>query len=145
MRKRSQRMIVIGAAGTLLVLAAALTFSGLRSNIEYFQSPAEIDTRARPGQVVRLGGLVAQGSVRRDDQGALVFDVTDGTAAKTVRYVGDPPDLFREGQGVVVIGRYEPGVVLTADRVLARHDETYMPREAREALERSGQWKGPSS
>ena len=118
---------------------------GLRGNVQYFQSPSDIDSVARAGQMVRLGGLVEAGSVTRDDTGALIFAVTDGSASKAVRYEGDPPDLFREGQGVVAIGRYEPGAVFEADQVLARHDETYMPREAQEALERSGYWKGPQS
>lgn len=145
MRKRNQRLIVIAVAGGLLALAVGLTLFGLRGNVQYFQSPSDIDSVARAGQMVRLGGLVEAGSVTRDDTGALIFAVTDGSASKAVRYEGDPPDLFREGQGVVAIGRYEPGAVFEADQVLARHDETYMPREAQEALERSGYWKGPQS
>ncbi len=145
MRKRNHRLIVIAVAGGLLALAVGLTLFGLRGNVQYFQSPSDIDSVARAGQMVRLGGLVEAGSVTRDDTGALIFAVTDGSASKAVRYEGDPPDLFREGQGVVAIGRYEPGAVFEADQVLARHDETYMPREAQEALERSGYWKGPQS
>jgi len=144
-RKRNHRLIVIAVAGGLLALAVGLTLFGLRGNVQYFQSPSDIDSVARAGQMVRLGGLVEAGSVTRDDTGALIFAVTDGSASKAVRYEGDPPDLFREGQGVVAIGRYEPGAVFEADQVLARHDETYMPREAQEALERSGYWKGPQS
>jgi cytochrome c-type biogenesis protein CcmE len=144
-RKRSQRLVIVGVAGGLLALAAALTLFGLRDSVQYFQAPSEIDAKARPGQQVRLGGLVEAGSVRRDEAGALLFSVTDGAASKTVRYQGDPPDLFREGQGVVVIGTYQRGEVFDADTVLARHDETYMPREAQEALERSGYWKGKAS
>lgn len=145
MRKRNQRLIVIAVAGSLLALAVGLTLFGLRGNVQYFQSPSDIDTVARAGQMVRLGGLVEAGSVTRDDTGALIFSVTDGMASKPVRYEGDPPDLFREGQGVVAIGRYQPGATFEADQVLARHDETYMPREAQEALERTGHWKGPQS
>ncbi|MBU6407581.1 MAG: cytochrome c maturation protein CcmE [Alphaproteobacteria bacterium] len=145
MRKRNQRLIVIAVALGLLSLAAGLTLFGLRGNVQYFQSPSEIDAKARAGQMVRLGGLVEAGSIARDDAGALIFSVTDGAASKSVRYEGDPPDLFREGQGVVAIGRYQPGAVFEADQILARHDETYMPREAKEALERSGLWKGPQS
>lgn len=142
LRRRSQRLILIGAGLGLLTLAAALTLNGLSDSVEFFVPPSEVDAEARPGQLVRLGGLVAAGSVRRDETGALLFDVTDGAGVKTVRYDGDPPDLFREGQGVVATGRYQPGTVFEADRVLARHDETYMPREAQEALERAGHWKG---
>jgi cytochrome c-type biogenesis protein CcmE len=141
-RRRSQRLILIGAGGVLLAIAVTLSLLAMRNNIEFFMPPAEIDQKAEPGQLVRLGGLVAEGSVRRDETGALLFEVTDGVASKTVRYEGDPPDLFREGQGVVCTGRYQPGEVFQADQILARHDETYMPREAQEALERSGYWKG---
>lgn len=145
MRRRNQRLIIIGVAGGLLSLAAALTLFGLRDSVQYFQSPSEIDAKARPGQIVRLGGLVEPGSVDRDATGALIFAVTDGAASKPVRFEGDPPDLFREGQGVVAIGEYQPGARFEAQEVLARHDETYMPREAKEALERSGHWKGGAS
>ena len=139
MRKRSQRLVIIGVAGGLLALAAALTLFGLRDSVQYFQAPSEIDAKARPGQQVRLGGLVEAGSVRRDEAGALLFSVTDGAASKTVRYQGDPPDLFREGQGVVATGRLENGLFV-ASNILAKHDEKYMPPEVAEALKRSGRW-----
>jgi cytochrome c-type biogenesis protein CcmE len=145
LRKRSQRLIVIGVAGGLIALGAGLTLFGLRDSVQFFQSPSEIDASARPGQMVRLGGLVETGSVRRDETGALVFSVTDGATSKLVIFHGDPPDLFREGQGVVAIGRFEPGEAFTATEILARHDESYMPREAKEALEQAGHRQGPST
>lgn len=142
MRRRDQRLMIIGVAGAVLVLAATLTFAGLRSSIVYFVSPAELAEKADPGQRVRLGGLVVEGTLRRDDAGAHVFSVTDGAVQVEVRYAGQLPDLFREGQGVVCEGTWAPGQPFSAERVLAKHDETYMPREVAEALKQRGEWKG---
>jgi cytochrome c-type biogenesis protein CcmE len=142
MRRRDQRLMIIGVAGAVLVLAATLTFAGLRSSIVYFVSPSELAEKADPGQVVRLGGLVIEGTLRRDDAGAHVFAVTDGAVQVEVRYAGQLPDLFREGQGVVCEGTWVPGQPFSAERVLAKHDETYMPREVAEALKQRGEWKG---
>ena len=143
MRRRDQRLIVLMAAGALLALAATLTIAGLRSSVVYFYAPSELAARAEPGRTVRLGGLVETGSVSHDADGALLFTVTDGQATTHVRYAGVPPDLFREGQGVVAEGVYQPGAVFEARNVLAKHDETYMPREVAEALKQRGEWKGP--
>lgn len=142
MRRRNQRLMFIGAAGALLVVAAVLTFVGLRDQIVYFVAPSELAEKAEAGQRVRLGGLVAEGSLQRDEDGAVRFDVTDGGATVTVRYEGLLPDLFREGQGVVAEGVWTPGQMFEATRVLAKHDETYMPREVAEALKQRGEWKG---
>lgn len=142
MRRRNQRLMFIGAAGALLVVAAVLTFVGLRDQIVYFVAPSELAEKAEAGQRLRLGGLVAEGSLERDDDGAVRFDVTDGSATVTVRYEGLLPDLFREGQGVVAEGVWTPGQMFQATRVLAKHDETYMPREVAEALKQRGEWKG---
>jgi cytochrome c-type biogenesis protein CcmE len=139
MRRRDQRLMIIGVAGAVLVLAATLTFAGLRSSIV---SPSELAEKADPGQRVRLGGLVVEGTLRRDDAGAHVFSVTDGGVQVEVRYAGQLPDLFREGQGVVCEGTWVPGQPFSAERVLAKHDETYMPREVAEALKQRGEWKG---
>ena len=142
MRRRNQRLMMIGAAGAVLVLAATLTFMGLRSSIVYFVAPSELAEKASAGQQVRLGGLVVEGTLRRDPDGATRFAVTDGATQVEVRYVGILPDLFREGQGVVAEGAWTPGQAFEASRVLAKHDETYMPREVAEALKQRGEWKG---
>jgi len=134
--------MMIGIAGAVLVLAMTLTFVGLRDSVVYFVAPSELAEKAEPGQRVRLGGLVVDGTVRRADDGAMLFDVTDGAVVTQVRYDGVLPDLFREGQGVVCEGRWTPGEAFQAERVLARHDETYMPREVAEALKQRGEWKG---
>jgi len=141
-RRRDQRLIIIGAAGAILIAAVALTFTGLRDSVTYFVAPSDLAEKAEPGRLVRLGGLVVDGTVRRDSEGAILFEVTDGAVTALVRYDGVLPDLFREGQGVVAEGRYTPGAAFEADRVLARHDETYMPREVAEALKQRGEWKG---
>jgi cytochrome c-type biogenesis protein CcmE len=142
MRRRDQRLMMIGAAGAVLVLAATLTFAGLRESVVYFVAPSDLAEKAEPGQRVRLGGLVVEGTVRRDADGAIRFVVTDGAVQVEVRYDGLLPDLFREGQGVVAEGTWAPGRAFEAERVLARHDETYMPREVAEALKERGEWKG---
>jgi cytochrome c-type biogenesis protein CcmE len=135
--------MMISAAGAVLVLAMTLTFMGLQDSVVYFVKPSELAAKAEAGQRIRLGGLVVDGTLRRDEDGAMRFAVTDGAAQVEVRYEGLLPDLFREGQGVVAEGTWAPGEVFQADRVLAKHDETYMPREVAEALRESGEWKGP--
>jgi cytochrome c-type biogenesis protein CcmE len=142
MRRRDQRLMMIGAAGAVLVLAATLTFAGLRDSVVYFVAPSELAEKAEPGRRVRLGGLVVDGTLRRDADGATRFVVTDGAAQIEVRYEGMLPDLFREGQGVVAEGTWRAGQPFEAERVLAKHDENYMPREVAEALKERGEWKG---
>lgn len=142
MRRRDQRLMMIAGAGAVLVLAATLTFFGLRDSITYFVAPSDLAEKAQAGQVVRLGGLVVNGTLRRDEEGAMRFAVTDGATQVEVRYAGILPDLFREGQGVVAEGTWTPGHAFEAQRVLAKHDETYMPREVAEALKQRGEWKG---
>jgi cytochrome c-type biogenesis protein CcmE len=141
-RRRDQRLIVIGAAGLMLAIAAGLTLTGLSGSVTYFVAPSELAQKAQPGRQLRLGGLVVAGSVRRDSEGALLFAVTDNTSQVEVRYEGVAPDLFREGQGVVAEGTWVEGAPFQASRLLAKHDETYMPREVTEALKQRGEWKG---
>lgn len=141
MRRRNQRLMIIGVAGAVLALAAALTFAGLRDSVVYFVAPSELATKAQPGQRIRLGGLVVDGTVHREGH-VTTFSVTDGATQVLVRTDRELPDLFREGQGVVCEGEWTPGGAFEADRVLAKHDETYMPREVAEALKQRGEWKG---
>lgn len=142
MRRRDQRLMTIAAAGAVLIVAMALTAVGLRNNVAFYAAPSELAEKAESGRRMRLGGLVVDGSVRRGEDGAMRFEVTDGAAVVEVRYEGLLPDLFREGQGVVAEGTWRPGQPFEADRVLARHDESYMPREVAEALKQRGEWKG---
>jgi cytochrome c-type biogenesis protein CcmE len=135
--------MMIGAAGAVLVLAAALTLAGLRDSVVYFVAPSELAHKALAGHRVRLGGLVVEGTLRYTPDGAMHFGVTDGGAQVAVRYIGQPlTGLFREGQGVVAEGTWAPGQEFQADRVLAKHDERYMPREVEEALKKRGVWRG---
>ncbi|MBL8548368.1 MAG: cytochrome c maturation protein CcmE [Hyphomonadaceae bacterium] len=142
MRKRDARLIFILVAGALVALAATLILFALRDSVVYFYAPSELAQKAKAGERVRIGGLVAAGSVSRDGAGHLLFTVTDGANDIPVSYDGQPPDLFREGQGIVAEGRYAPGARFAADTLLAKHDETYMPREVAEALKARGEWKG---
>ena len=141
MSRRQRRLILIGLALAVLGLAAALALSALRDTIVFFHSPSEIAAKKiEPGTRIRIGGLVKEGSIRRDGLEAR-FDVTDGGATLAVIYVGVLPDLFREGQGVVAEGALEPNGTFRADTVLAKHDENYMPREVVDALKKQGVWQ----
>ena len=132
-------MIAIAAA--VLVAAITLTLVGLRNSVVYFVKPSDLAEKAQPGRRIRLGGLVVEGTVQRTGTVAQ-FSVTDGATIVEVRYEGLLPDLFREGQGVVAEGTWTPGEAFTAERVLAKHDENYMPREVTEALKQNGEWRG---
>ena len=136
---KQRRFLGIAAVAILLAGAMALVLGALRENIVFFYTPSEIpaDSEGRP---VRLGGLVKDGSVRIDGLESR-FVVTDGTAEIAVSFDGALPSLFREGQGVVAEGRISNGT-LTASNVLAKHDETYMPREVAESLRDKGVWQG---
>jgi len=137
--------MMIAGAGAVLVLAMTLTFAGLRDSVVFFVAPSELAEKAEPGQRVRLGGLVVEGTLHRGEDGAVRFSMTDGGVEVEVRYDGILPDLFREGQGVVAEGTWQPGQPFEAERVLAKHDETYMPREVAEAIKQRGEWKGPDA
>ena len=144
MRKSTRRMILIGFAGLLLSGATALAFQGFKGSIIYFYGPAEIAGKAQPGQHVRLGGLVAAGSIHHGADGALLFSVTDGTAQVPVRFGKDKglvPSMFKEKKGVVAEGRWTAQGVFEADQILAKHDENYMPKEVADALKKSGHWQ----
>jgi cytochrome c-type biogenesis protein CcmE len=142
-RRSRQRMIVIGAAGILLSGAAGLVLLGASDSVAYFYTPSDLSTKAESGSRVRLGGMVAPGSIVRDPTSeSVTFRVEDGAGGITVRYRGIPPDLFGENQGVVAEGVWRGGEVFEADRILAKHDETYMPREMVDALKEKGEWRG---
>jgi cytochrome c-type biogenesis protein CcmE len=141
MSRRQRRLILIGLSLAVLGLAAALALSALRDTIVFFHSPSEVaEKKIEPGTRIRIGGLVKQGSLKRDGVQAR-FEVTDGGASLPVSYSGVLPDLFREGQGVVAEGALEPGGTFRADTVLAKHDENYMPREVVDALKKQGVWQ----
>ena len=137
------RLYLLVASLGLLGVAVGLALYASQSQIVYFFSPSEI-TADRPeiGRVVRLGGLVEMGSVQRSGDGATIsFNVTDLKNRVSVTYRGVLPDLFREGQGVVVQGSAGSDEIFTANEVLAKHDETYIPPEVAKALRESGRWQ----
>ena len=144
MTPKRRRFVLLLAALGILSLAAVLALTALRDNVVFFYSPTEIQAKAiKPGQRIRIGGLVEEGSVvRASGNATLSFRITDLTKTVAVVYEGLLPDLFREGQGVVAEGTLQADGVFRAMRVLAKHDETYMPPEVAAALKKSGQWRG---
>lgn len=146
MTRKKRRMWIILLCAIGLGSATALTLTAFQDNLVFFRSPSDVaNERPGPDRAFRLGGLVEQGSVQREPPVAgqrplVTFRVTDGANTVPVSYAGVLPDLFREGQGVVTLGRLGPDGVFRASEVLARHDETYMPPEVADALKRAGHW-----
>ncbi len=143
MNRKRLRLYLVLASLTVLGVAVALVLRALDSELVYFLSPSEIATKPpAAGQQIRVGGLVESGSVDKSGgDGVIVFTVTDLAAQVKVSYRGILPDLFREGQGVVVEGAFDEGGNFVAAEVLAKHDETYMPPEVAKALKESGRWQ----
>lgn len=141
-RKRRRFYFVVGGLA-LLALAIGLTLSALNNNLVFFYSPSDLYAKhIGPDQLVRIGGLVAAGSVKHETNGTtLNFTVTDGKRSVPVTYSGTVPDLFREGQGVVVEGRLGTNGIFDATTLLAKHDARYMPPSVVEALKKAGRWK----
>ena len=143
MTRKTRRLWIVLACGLGLGSATALSLAAFRDNLVFFVSPSDLASKAAPGRTVRLGGLVRAGSLHRGTEDGVPtarFTVTDGRASVEVSYKGILPDLFREGQGVVALGTLEPDGGFRAQEVLAKHDETYMPKDVADALKRSGHW-----
>jgi len=141
LKPKHRRLVFVGIAMALLAAATGLVLGALRENIVFFYSPSDIAAKPpAPDRRIRVGGLVEAGSVEKPGGGLVRFRVTDTASTVTVSYRGILPDLFREGQGVVVQGKFADGA-FAADEVLAKHDENYMPREVSDAIKKSGQWK----
>ncbi len=142
MTRKQRRLSLIAAAAAVLALAVGLVLVALKDSIVFFNSPTDLaEKQVKPGMRVRIGGLVEQGSVSRGGDLIVRFAVTDGNRTVPVVYQGLLPDLFREGQGVVAEGALDTQGTFRADSVLAKHDETYMPKEVAEALKKQGHWK----
>ncbi|WP_338698716.1 cytochrome c maturation protein CcmE [Bradyrhizobium sp. 26S5] len=142
MTRKQRRLTLIGCALVVLAIAAGLVLNALRDSIVFFSTPSMVaEKHLGPGKRFRLGGLVEQGSLKRGDNLAVTFTVADGGATLPVAYKGILPDLFREGQGVVAEGALDDNGVFRADIVLAKHDETYMPKDVADALKKQGHWK----
>lgn len=130
MKPKNQRLVLVGTAILAMLVAVLLAIWGLRERASYFYTPADIVAgKAAQGESMRLGGMVRRGSVVRQPDGVTIrFVLTDGKAETPVVYRGIVPDLFREESGAVAEGRLQNGV-FTADTILAKHDERYMPPE----------------
>ena len=137
---RKKRLFIILAILAGVGIAVALALSALQQNINLFYTPTQIANGEAPQDTrIRAGGMVAEGSVKRTgDSLDVEFVVTDFAKNVTIRYHGILPDLFREGQGIVALGKLDGQGVLVADEVLAKHDEKYMPPEVTKALKESG-------
>jgi cytochrome c-type biogenesis protein CcmE len=147
MRKRSQRLWLIGAAAVLVTGAVALAATALQDTVAFFQSPSDVAQKGATSftQSVRIGGLVEKGSETHGASGELLFKITDGKNTVPVMFEGIPPDLFQEGKGVVAEGKFDESGRLVAKRVLAKHDENYMPKETYDALKRAAESNGETS
>ncbi len=142
MKRKTKRLVAIGSILVVIGAAAGLTLTALSTSVAFFNSPSDIvANNPAPSQRIRLGGLVAKGSVKRDGTTRVSFSVTDTLKSVPVTYTGILPDLFREGQGVVTEGSLGPDHVFVADTVLAKHDENYMPKEVVDDLKKRGLWE----
>jgi cytochrome c-type biogenesis protein CcmE len=143
MTRKTRRLYLVIVSLALLGIAVALVLTALRQDIVFFLSPTELSTKPpAAGQPIRVGGLVEAGSLQKlGSDGTILFKVTDLTKSVEVRYRGILPDLFREGQGVVIQGALDEQGQFIASEVLAKHDEKYMPPEVAKALKASGRWQ----
>jgi cytochrome c-type biogenesis protein CcmE len=139
MKPRHKKLTIIIASVAVLGLSATLVLDAFQSNLVFFFSPTQVAANEAPqGKSFRIGGLVEEGSVKRQSDGVTVnFVVTDTAKVIPVVYTGILPDLFKEGKGVVAQGKLSSDGIFRADEVLAKHDENYMPPEAAAALEQA--------
>ena len=143
--KKARRVQVIVAAAVALALSTALIGYGMRDGINFFRAPSQVvEAPPAPGEVFRLGGLVVEGSLVRGQGTTISFEVTDTNATIPVTYTGVLPDLFSEGEGMVGTGKLVNGV-FEASEILAKHDETYLPKEVIDALKAQGVYQDPGS
>jgi len=142
--KKKRRVQVMALAAVSLVAATALIGFAMKDGINYFRAPSQIAANPPPPtETFRIGGLVEEGSLMRGQGKAVTFSVTDGGASVKVNYTGILPDLFEENQGMVGTGKLQDGVFI-ASEILAKHDETYMPREVVDALKEQGVYQDPN-
>ena len=141
--KKQRRIQIIALAVVALAASTALIGYAMRDGINFFRSPSQVlSDPPKASETFRIGGLVVEGSIKRGEGTEVAFSVTDTSATVPVRYTGVLPDLFAEGQGMIALGRME-GDTFVATEVLAKHDETYMPKEVVEALKEQGVYKDP--
>jgi cytochrome c-type biogenesis protein CcmE len=143
--KKKRRIQIILLAFLALGLSTGLIGYAMKDGINFFRTPTQIaESPPGPGEVFRIGGLVVMGSLQRGQGETVRFEVTDTKSTIPVSYTGVLPDLFGEGQGVVGMGRYVDGV-FQATEILAKHDETYMPKEVVDALKAQGVYVDPKA
>ena len=142
--KKKRRIQIIVLAFVALAGSTALIGYAMQDGINFFRSPSQIAADPpTPSEVFRIGGLVEQGSVQRGNGETVTFAVTDGGATVPVAYTGILPDLFGEGQGMVATGSLVTGT-FQATEILAKHDESYMPKEVIDALKEQGVYQAPN-
>ena len=143
--KKQRRIQIIAVMAVALVASTALIGYALRDGINFFRAPSQVIAEPpSASETFRIGGLVAEGTLVRGDGQTIRFSVTDGGATVPVIYTGVLPDLFEEKQGMVGTGKYINGV-FEATEILAKHDETYMPKEVIDALKAQGVYQEPDS
>lgn len=143
--KKTRRIQIIVLAFVSLGLSTALIGYAMQDGINFFRTPAQVmEEPPSPDETFRIGGLVEEGSIERGQGETIRFRVTDTSVSVPVSYTGILPDLFAEGQGMVGTGRYVNGV-FEATEILAKHDETYMPKEVVDALKAQGVYVEPNA
>lgn len=143
--KKKRRIQVIAIAVVALALSTGLIGYAMRDGINFFRSPSEVlASPPSASETFRIGGLVEEGSLVRGQGQAITFNVTDGNGVVPVTYSGILPDLFEENQGMIGTGKYINGV-FEASEILAKHDETYMPKEVMDALKEQGVYVEPEA
>ena len=142
--KKKRRIQVILLTFVAMVVATGLIGYAMRDGINFYRSPTEVvETPPAADEVFRIGGLVEKGSLKRGEGTTVSFVVTDTNKSVPVQYTGVLPDLFAEGQGMIALGRMQ-GDTFVAEEVLAKHDETYMPKEVMESLKEQGVYRDPT-
>lgn len=143
MKPKHQRLLFVVVSMVFLLVGGLLTLSAFRENLVFFYSPSDLqDKKLSVEKTVRVGGLVKAGSIERGKDDSVRFIITDGKADVKVSYSGILPNLFRDGQGCIAEGNMVASGEFLAKKILAKHDEKYMPKEVVDALRRSGEWRG---
>lgn len=150
MKPKHQRSLFVIVSLIIMAIAATVILKVFRDNLMYFYTPTMLDAKRLEadydrGRSFRLGGLVKNGSVKNLEGGTIRFVVTDVASEYAITYTGMLPTLFREGQGVVLVGTLKQDNTVKAETILAKHDENYMPPEVARALKESGHWGGTGS
>ena len=143
MKPKHQRLLFVVISMVFLCVGTLLTMSAFRSNLVFFYSPSDLANQTLAEEkTIRIGGLIKEGSIEHRGSDTVNFIITDGSADIKVSYKGILPNLFREGQGCIAEGNMSSDGSFIAGKILAKHDEKYMPREVVDALKRSGKWRG---